>query len=340
MEQRVIECVPNFSEGLNASIIKLLADIIKSVDGVKLLNVDSGYAANRTVYTFAGVPEAVAEAAFLSAQKAAELIDMTKHKGTHPRIGAIDVMPFVPVSGISMKEVVVIAREVARRIGEELNIPVFCYEEAAFFEERRNLARCRAGEYEHLEEKLKDPVWKPDFGPASFNAHSGAAVVGARQFLVAFNVNLDTQSVMVASKIAAIVRESGRLIVDEEGKSVCRPGYLKNVKAIGWYIDEYECAQVSMNLTDFYKTSVYEAFNEVVKVASEFNVKVTGSELIGMIPLKAILDSGRFFAGCNELTDEQLVNVAIEHLGLNDKKVFDPRKNILEYSLVNHKNRV
>jgi glutamate formiminotransferase/formiminotetrahydrofolate cyclodeaminase len=306
MEKRIIECVPNFSEGRDMSIIKQITDIIDAVEGVKLLDVDPGKDTNRTVVTFVGSPEQVSQAAFLAVKKASEIIDMSKHHGEHPRMGATDVCPFVPVSGITMEETADYARKLAKRLGEELKIPVYCYEYAAFEEKRRNLANCRSGEYEGLRKKLADPAWKPDFGPAVFNPKAGATAVGARDFLVAFNVNLNTTSIRRANSIAYDIREKGRpmkegdpvtgkIVKDKHGEQVMIPGTLKSVKAIGWYIEEYGIAQISMNLTNISVTPVHIAFDEVCRKADDRGLRVTGSELVGLIPLKAMLDAGKYF---------------------------------------------
>jgi glutamate formiminotransferase/formiminotetrahydrofolate cyclodeaminase len=346
MDKRIIECVPNFSEGRNMGIIRQITDVIESVEGVKLLDVDPGKDTNRTVVTFVGSPEAVSEAAFLSVKKASEVIDMSKHHGEHPRMGATDVCPFVPVSGITMEETVLYARKVAERIGNELGIPVYCYENAAWKEERKNLANCRSGEYEGLRKKLSDPAWKPDFGPAVFNERSGATAVGARDFLVAFNVNLNTTSTRRANAIAYDVREKGRperegdpvtgkIIKDENGEKVMIPGSLKSVKAIGWYIEEYGIAQISMNLTDISVTPVHIAFDEVCRKADARGVRVTGSELVGLIPLKSLLDAGRYFLNKQErssgVSDDELIKIAIKSMGLNDIHQFKPEEKIIEF---------
>lgn len=316
-------------------IIKSITDIIQSVEGVKLLDVDPGKDTNRTVVTFVGGPEAVSEAAFRAVKKAAELIDMSKHKGAHPRMGATDVLPFIPVSGITMEETIVYARKTAERIGIELGIPVYCYENAAFSEQRRNLANCRAGEYEGLAKKLSDPAWKPDFGPAYHNVRSGATAVGARDFLVAFNVNLNTTSTRRANAIAFDVREKGRIIKNETGASITVPGTLKSVKAIGWFIKEYGIAQISMNLTNISVTPVHIAFDEVVKKADARGVRVTGSELVGLIPLKSLTDAGRYFLEKQQrstgVPDEELINIAVRSMGLNDIHPFRPEEKIIEY---------
>ena len=327
MDKKIIECVPNFSEGQDLGVIKQITDAIESVEGVKLLDVDPGKDTNRTVVTFVGNPDAVSEAAFLAVKKASEVIDMSKHHGAHPRMGATDVCPFVPVSGITMEETVTIAHNVAGRIGAELGIPVYCYENAARKPERRNLANCRSGEYEGLRKKLADPEWKPDFGPSEFNERSGATAVGARDFLVAFNVNLNTTSVRRANAIAYDVREKGRskregdkvtghIVKDENGEKVMIPGSLKSVKAIGWYIEEYGIAQISMNLTNISVTPVHVAFDEVCRKADARGVRVTGSELVGLIPLKSLLDAGRYFLAKQQMSagvpDEELIRIAIK----------------------------
>lgn len=352
--RQLIECVPNFSEGRDMEKIRQITDEIESVDGVRLLDVDPGRDTNRTVVTFVGEPGTVCEAAFRAVRKAAEVIDMSKHTGAHPRMGATDVCPLVPVSGITMEETVVYARGLAKRIGEELSLPVFCYEEAAYEEKRKNLASIRAGEYEGLKKKLEDPAWKPDFGPASFNPHTGAVIVGARDFLVAFNVNLNTTSVRRANAIAFDVRERGRekregdqvtgkIIKDSEGNPVMIPGSLKSVKAIGWYIPEYGFAQISMNLTNIGITPVHVAFDEVCSKAESRGVRVTGSELVGLIPLKAMLDAGRYFLHKQQrsaaLSDEQLISVAVRSMGLSELKPFNPGEKIIEYMLQDKKQR-
>jgi glutamate formiminotransferase/formiminotetrahydrofolate cyclodeaminase len=342
MENRIIECVPNFSEGRDLTIIKQITDVIESVEGVKLLDVDPGKDTNRTVVTFVGSPEAVSEAAFLSVKKASELIDMSKHHGEHPRMGATDVCPFVPVSGITMDETIEYARKVGERIGNELGIPVYCYESAAYMPERKNLASCRSGEYEGLKKKLADPAWKPDFGPARFNERSGATAVGARDFLVAYNVNLNTTSTRRANAIAFDVREKGRDIIGKEGEKINMPGTLKSVKAIGWYIEEYGIAQISMNLTNISVTPVHIAFDEVCRKADARGLRVTGSELVGLIPLKSMLDAGRYFLekqhrSCG-VSDEELIKIAVRSLGLNDVHKFQPEEKIIEYVMAD-KNR-
>jgi glutamate formiminotransferase/formiminotetrahydrofolate cyclodeaminase len=335
MENRIIECVPNFSEGRDMSVIKQITDAIESVDGVKLLDVDPGKDTNRTVVTFVGNPEAVSEAAFRAVKKASEIIDMSKHHGAHPRMGATDVCPFIPVSGITMEETVKYARKVAERIGNELKIPVYCYENAASEEKRRNLASCRAGEYEGLRKKIEDPAWKPDFGPAVFNKFSGATAVGARDFLVAFNINLNTTSTRRANAIAFDIREKGRIVKNKEGKEISVPGTLKSVKAIGWYIEEYGIAQISMNLTNISVTPVHIAFDEVCRKAEARGVRVTGSELVGLIPLKAIIDAGKYFLAKQQrssgVSDSELIRIAIKSMGLNDIHPFVPEEKIIEF---------
>ena len=335
MEKRIIECVPNFSEGRDMSVIKQITDMIESVEGVKLLDVDPGKDTNRTVVTFVGSPDAVAEAAFLAVRKASEVINMASHHGAHPRMGATDVCPFIPVSGITMEETVIVARKVAERIGNELNIPVYCYENAAYEEKRRNLANCRSGEYEGLKKKLADPGWKPDFGPAIFNEKAGATAVGARDFLVAFNVNLNTTSIRRANAIAFDVREKGRNIINDKGEKINVPGTLKSVKAIGWYIEEYGIAQISMNLTNISVTPVHVAFDEVCRKAEARGIRVTGSELVGLIPLKAILDAGKYFLEKQErsagVSDNELIKIAVKSMGLNDIHTFNPDEKIIEF---------
>jgi glutamate formiminotransferase/formiminotetrahydrofolate cyclodeaminase len=343
MEKRIIECVPNFSEGRDMGIIKQITDSIETVDGIRVLDVDPGRDTNRTVVTFAGEPEKVCEAAFRSVKKASELIDMSKHHGEHPRMGATDVCPLVPVSGISMEETAEYARRLAKRIGDELEIPVYCYENAASEEKRRNLANCRAGEYEGLRKKLTDPGWKPDFGPSVFNERSGATAVGARDFLVAFNVNLNTTSSRRANAIAFDVREKGRNIKNEKGEIINVPGTLKSVKAIGWYIEEYGIAQISMNLTNISVTPVHIAFDEVCRNAEARGIRVTGSELVGLIPLKSILEAGRYFLAKQErssgVSDEELIKITVKSLGLNDIHKFSPEEKIIEYVMEENNNK-
>ncbi|MDD5570046.1 MAG: glutamate formimidoyltransferase [Bacteroidales bacterium] len=349
--KKLIECVPNFSEGCNMNVIKQITDQIESVEGARLLDVDPGKATNRTVVTFVGEPEAVIEAAFLAVKKASEIIDMRNHKGEHPRMGATDVCPLIPIAGITMEETSKFARKLAERIGKELSIPVYCYENAALTEERRNLANCRAGEYEGLQKKLSDPKWKPDFGPAKFNATAGATAVGARDFLVAYNVNLNSTSVRRANAIAFDIREKGRpkregnqvtgkIVKNEKGETVNIPGTLKAVKAIGWYIEEYGIAQISINLTNINITPVHVAFEEASKKAQERGIRVTGSELVGLIPLKAMLDAGKYFLKKQQrsvgISEEEIIKIAVKSLGLDDLKPFNPKEKIIEYLLENN----
>ncbi len=349
--KQLIECVPNFSEGRNMAIIKQITDQIETIEGVRLLDVDPGAATNRTVVTFVGEPEAVIAAAFLAVKKASELIDMKQHKGEHPRFGATDVCPLVPIAGISMEETVQYARRLAEKIGTELSIPVYCYENAAFTEERRNLANNRAGEYEGLSRKLADAHWKPDFGPAGFNEHvanTGATAVGARDFLVAYNVNLNTTSTRRANAVAFDIREKGRPVregnpftgkikKDENGKEVWIPGTLKACKAIGWFIEEYGIAQVSINLTNISITSVHMAFEESCKRAQERGMRVTGSELVGLIPKNALLEAGKYFLAKQNrslgVSESELIKIAVKSLGLDDLKPFNPQEKIIEYLL-------
>ncbi len=348
MTEPLIECVPNFSEGRDPGLIRQITDAIQSVTGVTLLDVDPGAGTNRTVVTFVGPPEPVLEAAFRGAQTAARLIDMTRHKGEHPRFGATDVSPLVPVSGITMDEVVPLARRLAKRIGEELAVPVYCYEYAAFQEGRRNLAHCRSGEYEGLKEKLARPEWKPDFGPAVFNAKSGATAVGARDFLVAYNVNLNTTSTRRANAVAFDIREKGRpqregnpitgkIVRDAQGNPVTIPGTLKAVKAIGWYIDEYGIAQISINLTNLSVTPLHVVFEECCKKADARGLRVTGSELVGLVPLQSMLDAGRYFLKKQQrsvgVSDKELLKIAVKSLGLNDLVPFNPQEKIIEYAI-------
>jgi glutamate formiminotransferase/formiminotetrahydrofolate cyclodeaminase len=345
---QLIECVPNFSEGRDLEKIKQITDEIEAVEGVRLLDVDPGRDTNRTVVTFVGEPVAVCEAAFRAVRKAAQVIDMSVHSGAHPRIGATDVCPLVPVAGVTMEETAEYARGLARRIGEELSLPVYCYEAAALDAKRRNLATIRAGEYEGLKKKLEDPAWKPDFGPARFDARAGSVIVGARDFLVAYNINLNTTSVRRANAIAFDVRERGRekregnpitgkVVRGENGNAVMIPGSLKAVKAIGWYIPEYGFAQISMNLTNISTTPVHVAFDEVCRKAEERGVRVTGSELVGLIPLKAMLEAGRYFLHKQKrsagVPEEELVRTAVRSMGLSELKPFRPEEKIIEYIL-------
>lgn len=346
--QKLIECVPNFSEGSDMNIINQITAEIQTVEGVRLIDVDPGKATNRTVVTMVGTPDEVCEAAFRAVKRAAELIDMSKHHGAHPRFGATDVCPLVPVSNITMEETVEYARKLAKRIGDELGISVYCYENAAFKPERRNLAACRAGEYEALPQRVTSEEWKPDFGPAKFNAKSGATAVGARNFLVAYNVNLNSTSTRRANAIAFDIREKGRPVregnpitgkkkLDANGKVVMQPGSLKACKAIGWYIEEFGIAQVSINLTNIDITPLHVAFEECVKKADARGVRVTGSELVGVVPLKAILDAGKYFLAKQErsagISDEEIIKIAVKSMGLDELYPFDPKKKIIEYIL-------
>ena len=329
--------MPNFSEGRDAAIIKSIADEIEKIDGVKLLDVDPGKATNRTVITFVGSPEAVVEAAFHAIKKASEVIDMTKHKGEHPRMGATDVCPLIPLSGISAEETVKYANQLAARVGKELNIPVYLYEYAQPNKERNNLSVIREGEYEGFSKKIKKPEWKPDYGPAEFPLHSGATVIGVRDFLVAYNVNLNTTSVRRANAVAFDVRERGRVIKDEKGNDVHVPGALKSVKAIGWYIEEYGQAQVSINLTNINIAPVHIAFEEVCKSAQNRGMRVTGSELVGLIPLQSMLAAGKYFLEKQKrstgVSESELIHIAVKSLGLDDLSEFHPDKKIIEYRM-------
>ncbi len=348
MSKQLIECVPNFSEGRDLQIIKQITEAIESVDGIRILDIDPGKATNRTVVTLVGSPEVVIEAAFQGIKKASELIDMRKHKGEHPRMGATDVCPLIPISGITMKQTVEYAKKLGARVAKELNIPVYLYESASTTEERKNLATIRTGEYEGYAEKILKPEWKPDFGEAKFNAKSGATVIGARDFLVAYNINLNTTSTRRANSIAFDVREAGRvkrkgdsvtgeIIKDENGNSVSVPGTLKSVKAIGWFIEEYGIAQISMNLTNINITPVHIAFDEVCKRAEERGIRVTGSELVGVIPKKSLIDAGKYFLNKQQrsigVSEEELIKIAVKSLGLDELSSFEPKKKIIEYLL-------
>ena len=348
MPTPLLECVPNFSEGNDLGIIKQITDAIESVEGISLLDVDPGKATNRTVVTFVGAPQDVIEAAVRGGKKSAELIDMAKHTGEHPRFGAMDVCPLVPVSGITMEETVAYARQLGQRLGEEAGLTIYLYEHAAMSEERRNLANVRKGEYEGLKERVSTPDWQPDFGPAEFNARSGATAVSARDFLIAYNVNLNTTSTRRANAIAFDVREKGRIkregdpltgpiAKDENGKTVWISGSLKSVKAIGWYIEEYGIAQISMNLTNIGVTPMHVAFDEVVAKARERGIRVTGSELVGLIPLRAMLDAGKYFLRKQQrstgISDREIIKIAVKSLGLEDLTPFNPNERIIEYAI-------
>jgi glutamate formiminotransferase / formiminotetrahydrofolate cyclodeaminase len=346
--QKLIECVPNFSEGRDLDVIRQITGTIESVDGVSLLDVDPGASTNRTVVTFVGGPEATVEAAFRAIQKAAKLIDMRKHKGTHPRMGATDVCPFIPVSNVSWEEAIACAKQLGRRVGEELNIPVYLYEKAAKDKSRANLSVIRAGEYEGFSEKIRQREWKPDFGPAMLNETSGATVIGARDFLVAYNVNLNTKAVRRANSVAFDVREQGRVktedgtpsgkpVLDANGEAIRIPGMLKHVKAIGWFVKEYGIAQVSMNLTNIEETPLHVAFDTCVEAASKRGLRVTGSEIVGMVPKKCLVDAGRYFlrkqkwsAGASE---EELIDMAVRSMGLSELKPFDPKEKVIEFKI-------
>lgn len=334
--QPIIECVPNFSEGNDPALIKQITDQVETVEGVRLLNVDPGKATNRTVVTFVGHPEAVIEAAFLAIKKAGELIDMSKHKGEHPRMGATDVCPLIPIANISMEETAAFAQRLAKRVGEELAIPVYLYEAAQPNKERNNLSVIRAGEYEGFFKKIKQPEWKPDFGPAEFDAKRGGTVIGARDFLVAYNINLNTTSTRRANAIAFDVREAGRN-VEENGVKVNKPGTLKSVKAIGWYIEEYGIAQISMNLTNINITPVHIAFDEVCKKAEARGIRVTGSELVGLVLLKSLTDAGKYFLKKQQrstgVSEKELIKIAVKSMGLDELGPFKPEERIIEYLL-------
>lgn len=346
--KQIIECVPNFSEGRDMAVIQQITDQIKTVEGVRLLDVDPGAATNRTVVTIAGEPEQVIEAAFRAVKKAMEVIDMSKHSGAHPRFGATDVCPLVPIANITMEETVKYAHLLGERIGKELGIPVYCYEEAARIPERRNLAYCRSGEYEGLSQKLSDPAWRPDFGPAQFLPKTGAVAVGARDFLVAYNVNLNTTSTRRANAVAFDIREKGRpmregnpvtgkIVKDEKGNPVNIPGSLKACKAIGWFIEEYGIAQVSINLTNISITPVHVAFEEACKKAQERGMRVTGSEIVGLAPLKVFTDAGKYFLKKQNrsvgVSEAELIRIAVKSMGLDDLKPFNPEEKIIEYVL-------
>lgn len=342
---KLVECVPNFSEGRDLEKVRAITGEIEAVPGVKLLDVDPGASTNRTVVTFIGPPEAVAEAAFRAIAKAAEVIDMRGHKGAHPRLGATDVCPFVPVSGVTMEDCVRLAAEVGRRVGDELELPVYLYEAAARKPERRNLATVRAGEYEGLSEKLKDPRWAPDFGPAVFPPKSGATIIGAREFLIAYNFNLNTRDRKLAHEIALSLRESGRakrdkegnIVKDAKGNTVKLPGKFKEVKSVGWYVEDYGVAQVSVNFTNYRTTPIHVVFDEAVRLAGKLGLRVTGSELVGLIPKEALLMAGRYYLekqgkspGVPEL---ELIRMAVRSLGLSDVVPFEPEKKIIEYQV-------
>ncbi|PYK35302.1 MAG: glutamate formimidoyltransferase, partial [Verrucomicrobia bacterium] len=346
--RKLIECVPNFSEGRDLDAIRQITDAIESVEGVSLLDVDPGASTNRTVVTFVGDPDSAVEAAFRAIQKAAEVIDMRKHKGAHPRMGATDVCPFIPVSNVSWNEAIACAQKLGERVGNELKIPVYLYEKAASDKSRANLSVIRAGEYEGFFQKIKQPEWKPDFGPAIFNEKSGATVIGVRDFLVAYNVNLNTKSVRRANSVAFDVREQGRVktvdgtpwgkpVLDSSGEPLRELGMLKHVKAIGWFVKEYGIAQVSMNLTNIEETPLHAAFNACVKTAAKRGLRVTGSEIVGMVPKKCLVDAGRYFLRKQRwsegVSEEELIDMAIRSMGLGELKPFDPKEKVIEFKI-------
>ena len=345
MANQLIECVPNFSEGCDMTIIKQITEEIEKIDGVKLLDVDPGKATNRTVVTFVGNPEAVIEAAFFAIKKASELIDMSRHKGEHPRMGATDVCPLIPITGITMEELAAFAHKLGKRVGDELLIPIFMYEAAATKPERQNLATIRAGEYEGLPAKLRDPKWTPDYGSSDFNARTGATVIGARDFLVAYNVNLNTTSVRRANSVAFDIRENGRVKTDDKGKNMVDvhgepirlPGKCKSVKAIGWYIEEYGIAQISMNLTNINITPLHIAFDACCDSANKRGMRVTGSELVGLVPKSVLIDAGKYFLFKQNrsvgVSESELIHIAVRTLGLDELSPFNPKKKIIEYLL-------
>lgn len=349
--KQLIECVPNISEGNDTKKINEIANIVESVDGVSLLNVDPGKATNRTVITFVGEPKNVIEAAFLLIKKAKELIDMSKHSGEHPRMGATDVCPLVPISNISMDEVTKYARELAKRVGSELEIPVYCYENAAFKNERKNLANCRSGEYEGLKKKFEDKNWKPDFGPSIFNdsvKKSGATAISARDFLVAYNVNLNTTSTRKANAVAFDIREAGRIkregdkitgkiINDKNGNPLRTPGLFKSVKGIGWFIDEYGIAQISYNLTDINISPLHEVFDKTCQQATKRGLRVTGSELVGLVPKSVLIDAGKFFLKKQKrslgISEKEIIKIAVKSLGLDELAPFNVNERVIEYMI-------
>jgi len=342
--KQLVECVPNFSEGRDLAIINQITAAIQSVEGVRLLNVDPGKATNRTVVTFVGEPSAVVEAAFRAITKAGELINMRNHKGEHPRMGATDVCPLIPIAGISLEETALYARQLAKRVGDELSIPVYCYEAAQSDKTRSNLSVIRAGEYEGFFKKIKEPLWKPDFGPCEFDSKRGASVIGARDFLIAYNVNLNTTSTRRANSVAFDIREAGRVkmengkkVLDAAGNPISIPGSLKAVKAIGWFIKEYGIAQISMNLTNINITPLHIAFDETCKKAAERGLRVTGSELVGLIPLKSMLDAGKYFLLKQQrstgVSEKELIDIAIKTMGLSELSPFYPNERIIEYML-------
>ena len=332
---QLVECVPNFSEGRDASVIDRIAESIRRVDGAKLLSVEPDKDYNRTVVTFVGSPQSVAEAAFQATRVAGELIDMRRHKGEHPRMGATDVVPFIPISGVSMRDCAALAGQYGERVARELNIPVFLYEEAARTPERNNLANVRKGEYEGLPEKLKDPAWRPDFGSPDFNERSGATITGARVFLIAYNVNLKSNDKEIAHKIALGIRESGRSVKNPDGTTTKIPGTLKSVKAMGVLLERANISQVSINLTNFHVTPPHAAFEEVRRHAEKLGTSVTGSEIVGLIPKEALLLAGKFYSSASGGApgEKELIALAVEKLGLSQLDTFDPSRKIIEYMI-------
>lgn len=343
---QLLECVPNFSEGKDHDVIQALADAIRSIPNVQLLNIDSGEAANRTVFTFAGAPQAVVDAAFAAIQKASDLIDMSTHKGEHPRMGATDVCPLIPLKGMDMDEAVQYSQQLAKRVGEELQIPVFLYEQSASRPERSNLAQVRKGGYEGMQAKLEHPDWKPDYGPVAFNRQSGTTAIGARKFLIAYNINLNTKWPEQAHQVACDVRESGRIEKDPQTGNALRyengqlkriPGTLKAVKAMGWYIKEFGLAQISMNVTDIEITPLHTVFEEVVEKANARGLRVTGSEIVGMVPKQVLLEAGQYFLEKQGATidkpEHEIIEIAVLSLELNDIVPFKPEAKIIEYQL-------
>ncbi|MGB1018623.1 MAG: glutamate formimidoyltransferase, partial [Chitinophagales bacterium] len=348
MSRKLIECVPNISEGRDEAKIKEIYSVVETVEGVKLLDVDPGKATNRTVITFVGEPKQVVEAAFLLIKKASELIDMSIHSGEHPRFGATDVCPFVPVANASMQDCIDCAKTLGEKVGNELEIPVYLYEDAATEPKRKNLATVRAGQYEGIADKITKPEWKPDFGPAKFNAKSGNIAIGARDFLIAYNVNLNTTSVRRANSIAFDIREQGRIkregnpatgkkVLDENGEPVRIPGTCKGVKGIGWFIEEYGVAQISMNITNVTDTPLHKAFDECVKSAHNRGMRVTGSELVGLVPLNSMLEAGKYFLRKQNrstgIAESEIIKIAVKSMGLDELNPFDARKNIIEYMI-------
>ena len=354
--KKIVECVPNISEGNDQSVINKIVETVEKYPGIKLLNVDPGKATNRTVITFVGDADIIVDAAFKLISKAKELIDMRKHIGEHPRMGAVDVCPLIPISGISMEETVDLAHKLSERVGNELSIPVYCYEYAAKEDKRKNLANCRAGEYEGLENKFKDSMWKPDYGPSKFNDEvkkSGATAISARDFLVAYNVNLNTTSTRRANAVAFDLREAGRIkreggkltgkiIKDKKGNPKRTPGYFKNLKGIGWFIDEYGIAQISYNITNINTTPLHEVFDKTCERAQIRGMRVTGSELIGLVPKKVLIEAGKYFLTkqkrSNAISDSEIIHIAVKSLGLDELAPFDPKSRIIEY-MIDEKNR-